>query len=137
MNKVLGLVFFSTLTTAQLVNAADAPQVQLKKQSAFAMEASGRSPFWPIGWKPVAKATASTADHAGRDISPNAFLVSSITFDQGARFAIINGKPMQEGQQFGLQVGSQTYQLSVKRIEDGRVILGRRDQEIAVPLRRK
>jgi len=44
---------------------------------------------------------------------------------------------MQEGQQFGLQVGSQTYQITVKAIEDGRVILGRRDSEIAVPLKRK
>ena len=44
---------------------------------------------------------------------------------------------MQEGQQFGLQLGNQTYQLTVKAIEDGRVILSRRDQEIIVPLRRK
>jgi hypothetical protein len=44
---------------------------------------------------------------------------------------------MMEGQQFGLQLGAQTYQITVKHIEDGRVILGRRDQEIIVPLRRK
>jgi hypothetical protein len=36
-----------------------------------------------------------------------------------------------------LQLGNQTYQLTVKSIEDGRVILGRRDMEIVVPLRRK
>jgi hypothetical protein len=71
------------------------------------------------------------------DILPSAFVVSSITMDPGARFAIINGKAMQEGQQFGLQLGNQTYQLTVKSIEDGRVILARRDQEIIVPLRRK
>ena len=56
---------------------------------------------------------------------------------QGSRFAIINGKPMQEGQVFGLQVGTQVYQITVKSIEDGQVILQRRDQEFAVPLRRK
>ena len=44
---------------------------------------------------------------------------------------------MQAGQQFGLQLGTQTYQITVKAIEDGRVILMRRDQEISVPLRRK
>ena len=44
---------------------------------------------------------------------------------------------LQEGQVFGLQLGNQTYQLTVKAIEDGRVILARRDQEIIVPLRRK
>ena len=44
---------------------------------------------------------------------------------------------MQEGQQFGLQLGTQMYQVLLKKIEDGRVILSRHDQEIVVPLRRK
>jgi hypothetical protein len=44
---------------------------------------------------------------------------------------------MEEGQQFGLQMGTSTYQLTVKSIQDGRVILALRDQEIAVSLRRK
>ena len=43
---------------------------------------------------------------------------------------------MTEGQVFGLQKGNQTYQITVKAIEDGQVILLRRDQEIAVPLHR-
>jgi len=68
---------------------------------------------------------------------PGAFLVTTITFDGATNFAIINGKSMSEGQQFGLQVGTQVYQVTVKRIEDGRVILERRDEEIVVPLRRK
>jgi hypothetical protein len=109
--------------------------IELKTKSNFTIDASGRNPFWPIGWKPVAKAT--TSEHAGPEIQPAAFLVSSITLDKGGRFAIINGKAMQVGQQFGLQLGTQTYQLTVKAIEDGRVILARRDEEIIVPLRRK
>ena len=44
---------------------------------------------------------------------------------------------MQEGQQFGLQLGNQTYQITVKSIQDGQVVLLRRDEEIVVPLRRK
>jgi hypothetical protein len=118
--------------------AADEPpvQIELKNKSAFTMDASGRNPFWPIGWKPVARAQTTT-EHSGPDIMPTAFVVSSITLDQGARFAIINGKAMTEGQVFGLQLGNQTYQLTVKAIEDGRVILSRRDMEIIVPLRRK
>jgi len=128
----IALLAFLSLTRAQ---AEKAPVIDLKTKSAFAMEASGRNPFWPIGWKPVAK--ISTTDSGGSEIQPAAFLVSSITFDKGARFAIINGKTMQEGQQFGLQLGNQTYQLTVKVIEDGRVILARRDQEITVHLRRK
>jgi hypothetical protein len=44
---------------------------------------------------------------------------------------------MQEGQQFSLRSGTQTYQLKVKSIEDGRVILVCSDGDILVPLRRK
>jgi hypothetical protein len=137
MKTILTLLTFAALSLPGL-RAQDAPPaIELKNKSSFTMDASGRNPFWPIGWKPVARVQNTTTEHSGPDILPTAFVVSSITMDQGARFAIINGKAMQEGQQFGLQLGNQTYQLTVKSIEDGRVILARRDQEIIVPLRRK
>jgi hypothetical protein len=142
MKTIFALLTVSGLSLVSVL-AEDAPAapaapvtIELKNKSSFTMDASGRNPFWPIGWKPVAR-TQTTTEHTGPDILPTAFVVSSITLDQGARFAIINGKVMQEGQQFGLQLGNQTYQLTVKAIEDGRVILARRDQEIIVPLRRK
>jgi hypothetical protein len=135
MKTILAILTLSALSLPCL-RAEDAPAIVLKNKSSFTMDASGRSPFWPIGWKPVAR-VQNTTEHTGPDILPSAFVVSSITFDQGNRFAIINGKAMQEGQVFGLQLGNQTYQLTVKSIEDGRVILARRDQEIIVPLRRK
>ena len=122
-------------------DAAPAPALELKNKSSFAITETGRNPFWPIGWKPAAKVASSatsTAEPAGPAIDPSAFLVSSIVLDPRARFAIINGKVMNEGQVFGLQFGSATYQMTVKSIEDGRVILVRgRDQEIVVPLRRR
>jgi hypothetical protein len=144
MKTIFVILTFSALSLSGL-RAEDAPAapatptvIELKNKSSFTMDASGRNPFWPIGWKPVARVqNATTTEHTGPDILPSAFVVSSITLDQGARFAIINGKAMQEGQVFGLQLGTQTYQLTVKSIEDGRVILARRDQEIIVPLRRK
>jgi len=135
MKTILALLTLGSMSLA-CVRAEDAPVIELKNKSSFTMDGSGRNPFWPIGWKPTAR-TQTTTEHTGPDILPSAFVVSSITLDQGARFAIINGKAMQEGQQFGLQLGNQTYQLTVKAIEDGRVILARRDQEIIVPLRRK
>lgn len=137
--KPLCYLLLISLSIASLAQAADAPPIQASKKSTFAMDESGRNPFWPIGWKPTAKQqTGSTTEHNGPDLMATAFVVSSITADQvGARFAIINGKPMTEGQIFGLQIGNQTYQISVKRIEDGRVILLRRDQEIEVTLRRR
>lgn len=108
--------------------------IELKNKSSFALDENTRNPFWPIGWKPAAKATSN--EHAP-DAIMSAFVVSSITMDQGARYAIINGKVMTEGQVFGLQMGGQVYQITVKSIQDGQVILERRDQQIPVPLRRR
>jgi hypothetical protein len=143
MKTILALLSLIALTLPSLraedapATTPEAPLIELKKKSTFNMDASGRNPFWPIGWKPVVRTSTTTTEHTGPDILPTAFVVTSITLDQGARYAIINGKVMAEGQQFGLQLGNQTYQLTVKAIEDGRVILARRDQEIIVPLRRK
>jgi hypothetical protein len=142
MKTILALLTLSALAlpifgAEETADAPAAPPIELKNKSTFAMDGSGRNPFWPIGWKPVARPQTNTSEHSGPDILPTAFVVSSITMDQGARYAIINGKVMAEGQAFGLQLGTQTYQLTVKAIEDGRVILARRDQEIIVPLRRK
>ncbi|MGI9087558.1 MAG: hypothetical protein ACR2HH_07455 [Chthoniobacterales bacterium] len=116
---------------------AEIPAVELKHKSSFVMDESGRNPFWPIGWKPASKIANNSGDHAGPEVMPSSFLVSSIVMDSGAKFAIVNGKTMQEGQVFGLQLGNQTYQITVKSIEDGRVIFARRDEEIEVLLRRR
>ncbi|MEP6822135.1 MAG: hypothetical protein ABI946_07280 [Chthoniobacterales bacterium] len=113
------------------------PKIELKHLSSFKVESSIRNPFWPIGWKPSAKISDVGTDQAGPEVPPAAFRVSSIAVEAGGRFAIINGRVMEEGQQFGLQLGSQTYQITVKAIEDGRVILARRDQEIVVLLQRR
>ncbi|MBA3883657.1 MAG: hypothetical protein H0X73_13370 [Chthoniobacterales bacterium] len=117
-----------------LINESGA--FELKTTSSFAVDENSRNPFWPIGWRPAVR-RASTDDQTGPDIPPTSFLVSSIMTGQGSRFAIINGKPVQEGQVFGLQMGTEVYQITVKAIEDGHVILQRRDQEFAVLLRRR
>jgi hypothetical protein len=139
MNKFLSLVCVSILAAPILLVADEPGPIAVKNKSSFNLEAGARNPFWPITWKPTGR-VASGGGGGGTDqgeVPPGAFLVSSITFDGTTRFAIINGKSMGEGQQFGLQLGAQVYQVTVKRIEDGRVILGRRDEEIVVPLRRK
>ena len=117
----------------------EVPAIELKNKSAFVSQENGRNPFWPIGWKPAPKTgTTALSEPVGPEVSPNAFLVSSIVMDPRARFAIINGKAMTEGQVFGLQMNGSTYQITVKSIEDGRVILVRgRDTEIIAPLRRR
>jgi hypothetical protein len=113
-----------------------AASIAVKTKSSFQLGAGARSPFWPIGWKPAGKVASGGGTDQG-EVPSGAFLVSSITVDGTTRFAIINGKSMGEGQQFGLQLGTQVYQVTVKRIEDGQVVLSRHDEEIVVPLRRK
>lgn len=110
------------------------PAITLKHKSAF--ETSGvRNPFWPIGWtKPNPKSGTATA--ATPVIAPSSFSLTSVTMGAGARFAILNGKVMQEGQQFGLQFGTQIYQVKVQAIQDGQVVLAYDGGEIVVPLRR-
>ena len=115
--------------------AEEMSPIALKNKSSFQFDAGTRSPFWPISWKPTGKVANGGTDQG--EVPAGAFLVSTITLDGATHYAIINGKSMQEGQQFGLQIGTQIYQVSVKRIEDGRVILSRHDEEIIVPLRRK
>ena len=135
--KKIALLLVVVLAAGVRSYANEAPHLETKNKSSFKMEGNTRNPFWPIGWKPTAKLSESGTDHAGPEIPVTAFVLSSITLEQAGRFAIINGKIMQEGQQFGLQVGNQTYQITLKIIEDWRVILARRDQEIVVLLRRK
>jgi hypothetical protein len=134
MKKLLAIVLLTSVL-AQFARAEDKPSIELTKKSSFnATEV--RNPFWPIGWKPAPKVAAPTQE-TGPEIPESAFVVSSITLDNGTRFAIVNGKSMEEGQVFGLQMGNQTYQLTVKAIEDGRVVLDRGGQQIVVALRRR
>lgn len=130
---LLPAIFLSPLMSTL---AEEAKTFEAPVRSTFSMEANSRNPFWPIGWRPVAKADPSSTEQVGM-LPPSVFHVSSITVGSGARFAIINGRIMEEGQVFGLQVGAQTYQVTVKAIQDGQVVLARRDQEIVAPLRRK
>ena len=121
---------------------ADGPiAITLKNKSSFQLDFGARNPFWPIGWKPAGRVAGAGAagglSGAQGEVPPSAFLLTSITLGNPHHFAIINGKTMIEGQQFGLQVGTQIYQVMVKRIEDGQVVIGRGDEEIVVPLRRK
>ncbi len=129
MKRLLLLLFL-----AQSGMAAEVSKPDLKHSSSFSLQASDRNPFWPVGWQPANKGGGQVA---GPSIPPSSFAVTSITLDPGAHFAIINGKVMGEGQQFGLQMGGQIYQVTVKSIEDGRVVLARSGEEIVVPLRRK
>jgi hypothetical protein len=120
--------------------AANAPATEIKNKSSFELEVTSRNPFWPISWKPTAQVTGASSEHdaSGTDIPATAFTLTSITIERGTRFAIINGRIMEEGQQIGLQMGTHTYQITLKSIQDGRVVLERRRaQEIVVPLRRK
>lgn len=132
MKRILLLGFLICATAAW---GDETPKLEVKRRSSFEVDQPERNPFWPIGWKPAPR--IANADHAGPAIPASAFVVSSIVLDPHAHMAIINGRPMSEGQLFGMKIGNQIHQISVKAIEDGRVVLAQHDQEIIVPLRRK
>ena len=129
------LFYLCLITCGSIALADQPPTIELKNKSSFNIEANERNPFWPIGWKPAPKIVKT--EHTGPAIPPSSFVVSSIMLDPKAHYAIINGRTMGEGQQFGLQLGSQIHQITVKAINDGHVVLLRGEQEIIVPLRRK
>ena len=124
----LTILLLGTARAAQPV-----PAIELKHKSSFdATEV--RDPFWPIGWK---KSALKGANSEAPDLSPASFSLTSVTMGTGQHFAILNGKVMQEGQQFGLKFGNQIYQVVLRTIKDGQVVLAYQDAEIVVPLRRK
>src|SRR5689334_3729611 len=130
-------IFLTACLTSLLFGAIDAAEkeatIELKQKSSFDA-ADGRDPFWPIGWKkPGPKSTTG----AGPAIAPDSFALTSVTMGAGPHFAILNGKIMQEGQQFGLALNKEIYQVTLRTIEDGRVILAYQGGEVVVPLRRK
>jgi hypothetical protein len=129
------LFYVAFILSAGMALADETPSIELKHKSSFSFEAGERNPFWPIGWKPAPKLAKN--EHAGPAIPPSAFVVSTIVLDPKARYAIINGRVMGEGQQFGLQIGGTVHQITVKAVEDGHVVLVRGEQEIVVALRRK
>lgn len=135
MKNLLPLLCLTSLLLSGAIRAENSvTAIELKRKSTFdATEA--RDPFWPIGWKKPGPKSSSNS--ASPDLSPTSFSLTSVTMGTGTHFAILNGKIMQEGQQFGLQVGNQIYQVTLRSIQDGQVVLGYQDGEITVPLRRK
>ena len=133
--KSLLLAFCLTSLLLTAARAGDeGPTIELKQKSTFDAP-NDRDPFWPIGWKKPGPKVASTG--VGPELTASAFSLTSVTMGLDQRFAILNGKAMQEGQKFGLQYGNQVYQVTLRSIEDGQVILTHQNDEIVVPLRRK
>ena len=128
---LLALCLTSLLLAAARAKDAATTTIELKNKSSFDA-ADTRDPFWPIGWKKPGPKTGN-----GPALDPGAFSLTSVTIGSGDHFAILNGKIMQEGQQFGLQIGNQIYQVTLRAIEDGRVIVVYQDSEVVVPLHRK
>jgi hypothetical protein len=132
MKKLLLSACLTSLFLGAARAEESAPMIELKNKSSFdATEA--RDPFWPIGWKRPGPKTSIS----GPDLTPASFSLTSVTMGAGPRFVILNGKIMQEGQHFTLQFGKQVYQVTLRAIQDGKVVLAYQNSEITVPLRRK
>ena len=133
MKILLSLLCLTSLLTAS-ARAAQKTPAAVPRKSVFTA-ADVRNPFWPIGWKKP----ASKDENAGAApaLSPASFTLTSVTTGPGGSFAILNGKIVQEGQQFGLQMGGQIYNVSVQSVQDGQVVLSYQGGQVVVPLRRR
>lgn len=131
-------LLFALCSTTLLLSAARAadkvPPIELKHHSTFDAAPNDRDPFWPIGFR---RPGPKIAGGGGPALTVGTFALTSVTMGAGQHFAILNGRIMQEGQQFGLQYGNQIYNVTLRSIEDGKVVLVYQDNEIVVPLRRK
>ncbi len=134
MKAILLILCLTSLVP--LTRAAEAPPAAIvaREKSAFDPKQT-HNPFWPIGYvKPNPK--NADANQVAPLISPASFNLTSVTIGSGPHFAILNGKIVGEGQQFGLQMGAQVYQVKVETIRDGEVVLGYQGGEVVVPLHR-
>ncbi len=120
--------------TLKAATEEDAPDAAGDNKSSF-RAARVRDPFWPIGWT-KADAEKSTAVDAP-PLSPDAFNLTSVAIGAKRRFVILNHKVLRQGQRFVLQFEKKLYEVTVKAIHDGRVILAYQGGEIVVPLQRK
>src|SRR2546430_17189527 len=120
MNLLFPLLFPLPLAAQALFGANDPASIAIKNKSSFNLDAGTRNPFWPIGWKATGKVASGSGGTKQGEVPARAFVVSTITVDGGTHFALINGKSKQEGQQFGLQNGTQIYPGMVKRIQECR-----------------
>ena len=89
MNKIFAIICISMLTASAAFCADEPVAIAVKNKSSFKHDAGTRSPFWPISWKPTGKVASGGTDQG--EVPAGAFVVSTITLDGAARFAIING----------------------------------------------
>jgi hypothetical protein len=121
-------------TPVEATAAGDAGTYTLKNRSAFALPATTRPPFWPIGFvKGEAKRVAGPA--APRPaVDESSFRVTSILLGNPA-LAVINGRAYSEGEYLRMPKGTPV-RIRVQRIADGGVVLQTADQVLNVALHR-
>jgi len=118
----MGLAPLAAQPAAAPSSGAD---IKLTNRSSFSREGLRRSPFLPIGY---AKKVESVVAPTIAELRPEMFRISAILLGNPP-IAIINGKDRGIGDR--IPVGSEF--VTVKRIEDGQVILVHRDRELVVP----
>ncbi|MBS0656910.1 MAG: hypothetical protein JSR82_01525 [Verrucomicrobia bacterium] len=128
--KSLALLISGVCLTASLgaqtpAAPSSAADIKLTNRSSFSREGIRRSPFLPIGHT---KKVESVATPTFTEIRAEQFKISAILLGNPP-IAIINGKDRGVGDR--IPVGNEA--VTVKRIEDGQVILLHRDREIVVP----
>jgi len=110
--------------------------LKLKNHSAF-NSIDGRNPFWPVGYTPgTAIAGPQKAAVARPMMTPEDFVLTSISSFGGTRMATVCGKAVAEGDLVKVNLGGQPVKVQVVRVSDGSVVLRYAGQEVTVVLKR-
>lgn len=115
------------------------PPYVLKNKSAFGVDATARTPFWPIGWKKgeaVQPSAPTVAAKKAFQIQPSHFTVTTVLLSHPP-LATINGKAFGEGEILPVIVGNEPVRVVVKAIRDGGVWLDQSGHQIFVPMKRE
>jgi len=112
---------------------------QLKNRSTFTASSDdkdSRDPFWPIGWVKTAANSTAVAAPVTLTLKAENFEVSAILLNNPP-LAVINGKEMAEGQIAQVRIDNQIIPVQLAAVQDGRIVLRYRDQDLIIPLHRK
>lgn len=131
----------ASLLLAAAATAADptppvpssASEIKLTNRSSFAPDsATKRSPFLPVGY---VRKTAEVVVAKEFEVRPEMFTITAILLGNPP-LAIINGKDRGVGDKIPLNASGSEF-VTVKRIEDGQVILLHKAKEVTVQAGRR
>jgi hypothetical protein len=126
----------ATTAEAKVPTAEEDGPYELKRRSSVSMRDDVRSPFWPVGWTKADRTVPGKVEKPVFELRAEYFRLTSILTGKRS-LAMINGKSFEEGERMVVVAPEGRFNVLVRRVGDGRVVLGLDKQEVIVPLQRQ